>query len=96
MLIDNLIARLVGFISIAGAVAFLLAIVGNQGVFIIWGLSFLQLATPGDVVMSGFEVLVRLMPTLTAFAIGVWLAPRISWPWSTKCGSCVGMGRMPT
>lgn len=51
-----IIALTVDILSLAGVLAFVVAVALNQLVFAEWGLNFLQVATPSDVIMSGLQM----------------------------------------
>lgn len=63
--------RVSGLIGILSAVSFFAAVIFNSIVFARWRLSFLQLATPGDVIMTGLDFTVRSLPVLFGFYIGL-------------------------
>jgi hypothetical protein len=54
---SSVLTMLAQGLSLAGVLSFALAVMINTFIFEAWGLSFLQLATPGDVVASGLAIL---------------------------------------
>ncbi|MFA7439972.1 MAG: hypothetical protein WCZ66_03285 [Sphingomonadaceae bacterium] len=58
-------------LSAAGAVAFLVSILVNAWVFYRWGLNFLQLASPADVINSGLQLFLVASVPLLAGAVGI-------------------------
>ena len=56
--------------SLLAAFAFLLAVARNEFLFSRWGLSFLQVASPSDVVMSGLGALFHFSSLVVLVAVG--------------------------
>lgn len=80
----GLLVQVAEYFSLATAVSFFLAIWANQLVFGRWGLSFVQLATITDVLMSGLSLLGALIPFMVVFAVGFQLGgrrSRLQWLW---------------
>ena len=67
------IKRAVEALSLLAAIAFLAAVALNQFLFNQWGLSFLQVASPADVVMTGVGSLLYLSPLVFIAAAGALL-----------------------
>lgn len=62
--------------SVVGATLFVLSSASNQFIFWFWGLSFLQIATPTDVLMSGLSLALKAMWPLLAAGAGFELTRR--------------------
>lgn len=56
--------------SVLASLAFLVAVTLNQILFSLWGLSFLQIASPSDVVMAGLGALFYASPLVVLTATG--------------------------
>jgi hypothetical protein len=67
------VKRAVEALSLLAALAFLAAVALNQFLFNQWGLSFLQVASPADVVMTGVGALLYLSPLVFIAAAGALL-----------------------
>lgn len=61
----------VQLVSIAGMLGFVVGVGLNSLVFSAWGLNFLQLATPSDVIMSGFEIALWAFSNVVAGLVGL-------------------------
>lgn len=59
-------------VSLLGLLGFVIAVVYNSIIFRWWGLTFLQVATPSDTILSGIQVGVALLPALLGVPAG-WL-----------------------
>jgi len=59
--------------SLAGIVGFIAAIALHSAIFRAWGLTFLQIATPSDVLLSGLQLAIQFLLPFVAFALGWWI-----------------------
>ena len=66
--VTRILAYAVELVSVAGVIAFLIAVAVNSAVFAEWNLNFLQLATISDVVMSGLDIFFAVLGTLVVSA----------------------------
>lgn len=70
----SLLVWAVQLVSLASIAAFLVAVVVNSMVFDRWGLEFLQIATPSDVLMSGLAILFSWLRLMAFFCVGFVIA----------------------
>lgn len=76
----EVLAICVQVVTLAGAFCFVIAIWLNSAVFSRWNLNFLQLATTGDVVNSGLDIVSRM--AIPLFLVGA--ACVIAWRWPVR------------
>lgn len=62
--------RIVAALAAAAGLSILAGALVGLAVFRAWGLDFLQVAAPADVVMAGLKGLVGVLPSLALFAAG--------------------------
>ena len=94
--VTRILAYAVELVSVAGVIAFLIAVAVNSAVFAEWNLNFLQLATISDVVMSGLDIFFAVLGTLVVMAlsvtVGFILRKRLSYAAAMMTGILIASG----
>jgi len=72
------LAQIAQLLSLAGIAGLLAAIGLNSLIFSLWGLTFLQLATPSDVLLSGLQLAFLIVFPMLAAVLGWWIGTKIT------------------
>ena len=76
VLLDRLkptLVHLAQISSLVGFIGFIAAIALDSAIFRMWGLTFLQIATTSDVILSGLQLAVVFLFPFMAIAFGWWI-----------------------